>query len=102
LVALDVGLARRGRFVIEPGMSRGASHAVLFFKPQVCEFENEFLEGTGPRLQARSDFAVLPPTQRDENRIHRRLGAAGGAADGYVKRFRAKEPLENAELDTIK
>ena len=98
---LDVRLTRRGRFVNEPGMSRGAPHAILFFKPQVGEFENEVLQRIGRGLRARSNVAGFPPSQRDENRMHGRLGAASGAADGYVSRLRAKDLLENAELGAI-
>ena len=58
LRAGDFTLARRGRFIDEPGAGRGAAHAVLLVELQVGEFEDEFLQRLGLRLW---QDGALPP-----------------------------------------
>ncbi|MEI2781737.1 MAG: hypothetical protein V9H25_10940 [Candidatus Competibacter sp.] len=101
LRAVDIRLARRGRFVDQTGAGGGAADAIFLSKLQVGEFENEFLQRLGPGLRRGRHVGGEPLAHGDEDRVHRRFDAARVAAHGDVNRLLAEELLQHAELGAV-
>jgi hypothetical protein len=68
---------------------------------QVGEFQDEFLQRLGGWLWRDGHFRREPFAHRNEDRIHRRLDPAGGAAHGNVNRLMAEQFFEDAELGAV-
>jgi hypothetical protein len=101
LFTVDIRLARKRRLINQSRAGGRATHTLVLIEFQISEFEDQFLQRLGLRLNGWGNISRKSFSQGHEQMIHRCFDSAGLAAHTEINRLLAEKVFQHTELRAV-